>query len=202
MKHLRVPLCACGRHHVYRGKTECSVCRTERNAYYNPVSVPCECGQRRATKGRSKCYVCRGRERDHRSAPCVICGDLSTGDTCQPCAGVLRRDERRRRVVQRLYKSGRSFSKIGRLLGISRQRVEQLVRNDARAARQAVHNKLKSGRLEKPERCERCQDTTENLDAHHGDYSQPLDVVWLCRACHNIVHPHYPHIHKREKASV
>lgn len=31
--------------------------------------------------------------------------------------------------------------------------------------------------------CERCG-ATEQVDAHHEDYTKPLDVVWLCRQCH------------------
>lgn len=34
--------------------------------------------------------------------------------------------------------------------------------------------------------CQPCVDcgSTENVHGHHEDYSHPLDVTWLCRACH------------------
>ncbi len=35
--------------------------------------------------------------------------------------------------------------------------------------------------------CESCG-TTENVEAHHPDYSDPRTVVWKCRPCHRAGH--------------
>lgn len=35
--------------------------------------------------------------------------------------------------------------------------------------------------------CEICQ-STENVEAHHDDYSKPLDIRWLCQRHHREVH--------------
>lgn len=53
------------------------------------------------------------------------------------------------------------------------------------AARQAVRIALRNGAL-KGKPCEECGD--EKSQAHHPDYSKPLDVKWLCRSCHNKEH--------------
>lgn len=45
------------------------------------------------------------------------------------------------------------------------------------AARQAVKIALAKGELVKRP-CEKCGDVVSQ--AHHSDYSKPLDVVWLC----------------------
>jgi hypothetical protein len=45
-------------------------------------------------------------------------------------------------------------------------------------ARRAVHRALASGQLVKGP-CEVCG-TEEGVEAHHADYSRPLDVTWLC----------------------
>lgn len=54
-------------------------------------------------------------------------------------------------------------------------------------ARLAVYRAVKAGKLYKPSRCEDCGNN-ESLFAHHPDYSKPLDVLWLCRGCHALIH--------------
>ena len=48
----------------------------------------------------------------------------------------------------------------------------------------AVQNAVKRGRLIRPSVCEECSSQAKYIDAHHDDYSKPLSVRWLCRACH------------------
>lgn len=50
-----------------------------------------------------------------------------------------------------------------------------------RSARSKVSNEIRSGRLQRLP-CEKCLATP--ADAHHHDYSKPLEIVWLCRRCH------------------
>jgi hypothetical protein len=54
-----------------------------------------------------------------------------------------------------------------------------------RAVVDSLRRALKSGELERPQRCGRCGQTPrEALHGHHADYSKPLAVEWLCRSCH------------------
>lgn len=55
------------------------------------------------------------------------------------------------------------------------------------AARYAVTNAVRDGRLYKPSQCESCNDET-TLHGHHCDYNKPLDVMWLCDPCHKQWH--------------
>ena len=57
-------------------------------------------------------------------------------------------------------------------------------------ANQAVGNAIRVGRLIR-QPCEVCSELI--VEAHHDDYSKPLDVRWLCRK------HHYEH-HKTERA--
>ena len=50
-----------------------------------------------------------------------------------------------------------------------------------------VASALKTGKLSKPSKCCECENT-ENIDAHHEDYSNPLEVLWLCSMCHHKRH--------------
>lgn len=52
-------------------------------------------------------------------------------------------------------------------------------------ARTSVMVALRTGKLfKKP--CEECG--VQKTEAHHTDYSKPLDVIWLCKTCHEAKH--------------
>lgn len=53
------------------------------------------------------------------------------------------------------------------------------------AARQAVLVAVRKGILVK-QPCKQCG--ASKAQAHHPDYSKPLDVVWLCDPCHRAEH--------------
>ena len=52
-------------------------------------------------------------------------------------------------------------------------------------AKHVVENSLKAGRITRPSVCEWCEKPCKP-QATHGDYSKPLDVIWLCGPCHRI----------------
>lgn len=52
-----------------------------------------------------------------------------------------------------------------------------------------LNRAVKDGKIVKPSNCQKCcrKVTTKNLHAHHFDYAQPYNVVWLCALCHRRV---------------
>jgi hypothetical protein len=59
-----------------------------------------------------------------------------------------------------------------------------------RAARVAVGNAVRDGALLKSPECEVCGVTTDT-HGHHEDYSKPLEVIWVCTACHALIHAYW-----------
>lgn len=52
-------------------------------------------------------------------------------------------------------------------------------------ARLMVHHAIESGALHREACvCCGCQET----QAHHKDYSKPLEIIWVCRSCHQKIH--------------
>lgn len=58
---------------------------------------------------------------------------------------------------------------------------------DKKKAHTKVRSAVLSGKIIKPDRCEKCK-RLRALHGHHHDYSKPLDVEWLCRSCHALEH--------------
>lgn len=54
-------------------------------------------------------------------------------------------------------------------------------------ARTILNNALRDGRISRGEACFFCGET-HRLQAHHPDYTRPLDVFWLCQRCHGKLH--------------
>lgn len=55
-----------------------------------------------------------------------------------------------------------------------------------RLARQRLNAAIRKGRIIR-QPCRRCGSTTR-VEAHHPNYSEALNVVWLCDPCHRIQH--------------
>lgn len=48
-----------------------------------------------------------------------------------------------------------------------------------------VYWDLLKGKISKPETCENCMKVPKNrLEAHHPDYNEPKNIIWLCKECH------------------
>ena len=53
--------------------------------------------------------------------------------------------------------------------------------------RTMLNRAVREGVVQKPPGCVRCG-KQEDLHAHHEHYDEPLDVVWLCKDCHQDRH--------------
>lgn len=50
-------------------------------------------------------------------------------------------------------------------------------------AHKQLNYHVSAGNVTKPETCRMC-DQNCFLEGHHVDYSQPLNVIWICKSCH------------------
>jgi len=57
-----------------------------------------------------------------------------------------------------------------------------------RHANVLLGNAVRNGNLTKPASCSECGKSKCRIHGHHDDYSKPLDVRWLCAACHSAWH--------------
>jgi len=55
------------------------------------------------------------------------------------------------------------------------------------AAHVITCNAIRDKKLKRPTRCSVCN-TKTMIEAHHDDYTKPLEVRWLCNACHRAWH--------------
>lgn len=72
---------------------------------------------------------------------------------------------------------------------ISRQRMWQLQNPEKARAQMQANEAIKAGKLIR-QCCSKCG-RPDKVHGHHDDYSKPLDVRWLCAACHRRYHVAY-----------
>ena len=97
-------------------------------------------------------------------------GTVVTKYLCRKC---------RREYEKKYYKKNRE-----RICKTTRERTTKQQIN----AHNAVKKAINAGDLERPDECPECGDDAMTIHAHHEDYSNPLDVEWLCPSCHMRLH--------------
>jgi len=55
-------------------------------------------------------------------------------------------------------------------------------------AHSILNNAIKRGEAVRPDHCSTPGCSNPDPEGHHEDYSKPLDVTWLCRSCHKLLH--------------
>ena len=87
--------------------------------------------------------------------------------------------------------SSRRYRKRHQAKRTARNREWEKRNPEKHRAQRAVRRALDSGRFIRPAICLGCMtlavgsDGASQIQAHHEDYSKPLDVVWLCPRCHS-----------------
>jgi hypothetical protein len=63
------------------------------------------------------------------------------------------------------------------------------------AAHVLTHQAIKKGLLIPDQECAECG-STHKIEGHHDSYLEPLNVRWLCEACHKEWHRHHTPIYE------
>lgn len=151
-------------------------------------------------KGMKRCFKCKTEKplSDFYRHPQMRDGHLNK---CKFCAKIDVQENRAKRVEQYREYDKYRFQHDPRVRARHKryartkegkeaiQRAHVRWRNsnpEKRAAHVILGNALRSGRVDKPNKCSRCGDVPEKrfLHGHHHDYAKPLDVEWICVWCH------------------
>lgn len=131
-----------------------------------------------------KCDVLKPLDEFYRH-PMMADGRLNT---CKEChKRDVRKNYANKREIKHEYDAER-YQRPQRRADVLRQQQDRRKRAPEKdGARTKTRRAILSGRLIK-QPCEVCARNDEMVEAHHHDYSKPLDVHWLCFACHRAEH--------------
>lgn len=114
------------------------------------------------------------------------------GSHCKLCnarsAALSRvRNQNNRRLYDLLYRSRPEVQ------ARRRQQWKKWYSSGKGKAEQRLRGAVRRHKIKRPEKCELCARALPGpqLHGHHEDYTRPLDVQWLCAACHAKRHRKY-----------
>jgi len=135
-----------------------------------------ECFKCLKVKPLEEFYKHRGMK-DGRLNKCIECtkNDVAIHRVAN-IEAVRKYDRERGRTPERIKKN------------IARNKIYREKFPDKYKAHSIVGSALKGGKIIRPELCSVCNLSGLQIEAHHDNYSKPLDVTWLCAACHRQLH--------------
>lgn len=125
-----------------------------------------------------------------RSLPIEAFATKPRGDghqpKCRACTREYSRNWYRENRERRLARAKQHYAE-NRDAILRRQRAHRRATFRREQARGLLRNAVLRGDVRRPENCSRCG-KRGRIQGHHHDYSKPLDVIWLCVACHLRLH--------------
>ena len=108
---------------------------------------------------------------------------------CKECCKIYEKATRREPSKSeriREYEKARNAEPKRREFHLLSQAKRRQEHPDKYKARTAVSNAIRDGRLQRGQ----CESTGCNRkpEAHHEDYSKPLEVRWVCKIHHELIH--------------
>lgn len=135
----------------------------------------------------SRCYISQSLHDYYKHAT----GKDGHQTVCKSCKRLQHRNHYKKVQPYRLakiknYQKTEAY-KVARLKSFKNDRSKNFAKY---SARRKLHYAVKTGLVIKPNRCSSCsvELSHKEIQAHHVDYSKPLDVVWLCWLCHKEEH--------------
>ena len=103
------------------------------------------------------------------------------------CKDCTKKDvlEHRKANIEQIRAYDRERGKLPHRIAenVRRQQIRRKIHPEQYAAQILLGNAVRDGKIKKPRKCSMCN-AKGRISGHHKDYSKPLDVVWVCQACH------------------
>lgn len=140
-----------------------------------------------------QCKLCEG----HFSAGAFYASNLSRCKECVKASVRANRadkldyyrsyDRKRYREEPHRKEAARESAKSEAGMASRKRYAERTKGQPERLARVKIGNLVRAGKIKPADGCFFCGNGGK-LQAHHHDYSKPLDVFWLCPPCHGKLH--------------
>ncbi|KKL75825.1 hypothetical protein LCGC14_2051050 [marine sediment metagenome] len=128
-----------------------------------------------------QCTKCKGKKEPSEFYKDKRCKD-GLKCWCKECLHKYRQSEPGKEVRQKYRQSG-----AGRESSRRSNQKRRLLHPEKAKANDAVRSMVRAGKITQPFLCERCFKECKP-EAHHPDYTKPMEIEWLCRPCHIETH--------------
>lgn len=135
---------------------------------------------------------------------CNMCGErpkYPNQAICNPCRWIRYGAKQSKRLTApdgreklRQWRRSRTISEATKARETRHSKQYRARYPEKEKAKRALNRAVENGIIVRPEACQECGRTDRGRDgrsliqAHHDDYSAPLNVRWLCIQCHNNLH--------------
>ena len=121
---------------------------------------------------------------------CKECNKKDVSENYRKNIDHYKKYEKQRALLPHRVKARYDYSQTGQGKEKGNEAKKRWSENNAikRGAATIVGNAVRDGRLKKQYSCSECNISGVRIHGHHEDYAKPLEVRWLCSACHSEWH--------------